>query len=300
MLENDSRLPNAFILGAAKAGTTTLYNQLKSHPAVFLSFDKEPRFFSHDRYYSRGFEWYLKTHFEGSSVYPIRGEATPHYLYWAEKVSPRLKAIEAGKRLKLIVILRNPIDRAYSWYWNMVMEDKEDLPFWDALQNESSRLNDHRQELEFAGSMQYGYLRGSCYASQIQHFLANFKKDQFHFILFEDLVKDQERVIEDLLSFLDIEYCLPVEPRKSNPSRAPRSRLIQSAVRKQFPLKELIKPILPYRFRYRIKEWLLRINLASYEYPPMEERARSYLRERLAEEITALSAITGNDLEDWA
>jgi hypothetical protein len=136
-------IPNMFILGAAKAGTTTLYNLLKQHPQVFLSFDKEPMFFSRDDYYSRGIEWYIDTFFKNSGEFTIRSEATPHYLYWAKKVSARIHAVYASQPIKFLVILRNPIQRAYSWYWNMVSEGRESLSFLDALLAEERRIREN-------------------------------------------------------------------------------------------------------------------------------------------------------------
>jgi Sulfotransferase family len=73
-------MPNLFIIGAAKAGTTALYDYLAQHPQVFLSPDKEPMYFSRDEYYARGPDWYEHLYFRGAENYPVRAEAPPHYL----------------------------------------------------------------------------------------------------------------------------------------------------------------------------------------------------------------------------
>jgi hypothetical protein len=292
-------LPNTFILGAAKAGTTTLYDLLKQHPQVFLSFDKEPMFFSHEEHFSRGVEWYIRTFFTNSSAYRIRGEATPHYLYWAKKVSPRIRITYNTRPLKFIIILRNPIERAYSWYWNMVADGRENLSFWDALQAEDKRISNDRAKLEYDGSMQYGYFRGGCYASQIQAFLENFQKDRFHFLLQEDLIQGSQNAFRKLLDFLELEKILEAGPNISNPAVEPRSRSLQYLLRNSSRFKDLIKPFIPYPIRYKIKSMLLKNNLKRFKYPEMEEQAYSYLKEKFASEIKSLSDIIERDLTHW-
>ena len=110
-------LPNFLIIGAAKSGTTALYDLLKQHPQVYLPFDKEPLFFSRDDYFAQGAEWYAERYFKEGESFRARGEATPHYLYWAEKVAPRIARTFGGRPPKFIAIFRDPVQRAYSWYW---------------------------------------------------------------------------------------------------------------------------------------------------------------------------------------
>jgi hypothetical protein len=292
-------LPNTFILGAAKAGTTTLYDLLKQHPQVFLSFDKEPMFFSREDYFSRSVEWYINTFFTNSSGYHIRGEATPHYLYWAKKVSPRIRITYNTRSLKFIIILRNPIERAYSWYWNMVADGRENLSFWDALQAEDKRISNNWEKLEYYGSMQYGYFRGGCYASQIQVFLEDFQKNHFHFLLQEDLIQDPKKALRKLLDFLELENTLEAAPNISNPAVEPRSRSLQYMIRNSSRFKDIIKPFIPYPIRHKIKSMLLKNNLKRFNYPKMEERAYTYLKEKFNPEIKSLSDIIERDLAHW-
>src|SRR3712207_4809254 len=106
-------MPNLFIVGAAKAGTTALYDYLAQHPEVFLSRVKEPMFFSREDYYARGLDWYEAEYFGGAEDYPVRAEATPHYLYWSEKVAPRIKEVYGERPVKFIASFRDPVSRAY-------------------------------------------------------------------------------------------------------------------------------------------------------------------------------------------
>ena len=295
----EGRLPNTLIIGAAKAGTTTVYDLLKQHPEVFVSFDKEPRFFSHDDYFRRGVDWYTDTYFKKSANYSIRCEATPHYLYWADKVSPRIKQVCQTERVKFIVILRNPIERAYSWYWNMIFDGRETLSFMDALLAEDSRIKDNFDRLRFAGSMQYGYFHGGCYASQIQRFLEDYTEDKFQFLFLEDLKGNQGKTGLELEQFLGIDTAVKLEPRISNPSTKPRNRIIHSLIRNQFRIKNVLKRYLPPRLRYAIKSTILNNNLDSFSYPKMDVEPVGYLKEKFLPEITSLSAILNRDLSHW-
>ena len=184
---NFTKLPNFFLIGAAKAGTTSLYDILKQHPQVYLPFQKEPMFFSNDNNFNRGMEWYSHTFFQQAAGYPARGEATPHYLYWSDKVAPRIRQIYEMNEIKFVVILRDPVKRAYSWYWNMVKEGMEELTFELAIKEEDHRLKDNQNTLQKTGAMTYGYIKGGCYSTALQPFLDNFPRQDFIFILQEDL-----------------------------------------------------------------------------------------------------------------
>ncbi len=292
--------PNFYILGAAKAGTTTLYDLLKQHPEVFLSFDKEPMFFSRDDYYSRGLDWYLKTFYSHSEKFMVRGEASPHYLYWADKVSPRLARYYEQKNVKFIVILRNPITRAYSWYWNMVADRREDLPFMDALKMENQRIKEKREELEFYGSMQYGYLWGGSYATQIQSFLRFFSREQFLFLLQDDLKRDWEDVVLQICRFLGVSLEFDVLPRRSNAAGLPRSRKMQEIIRTPSGFKNILKLLIPNQLRYQAKTFLLKTNKKKIHYPEMSKPAYEFLVQYYQQEIMELSAILDRDLSFWS
>ena len=85
-----SKLPNFFIIGAPKAGTTSLFNILETHPQVYGSSVKETGFFSKDDRYNKGLIWYQETFFQESQGFPVRMEATPTYLTWSEKTAHRI------------------------------------------------------------------------------------------------------------------------------------------------------------------------------------------------------------------
>ena len=106
-------LPNFMCLGAAKSGKTTLYDILKQHPDIYLPSFKEPHFFDIHDNYNNGIDWYMKNYYSKSNFKAI-GDFTPSYFF--EKEAPKRIYDALSKDIKFIVILRHPVDRAYSHY----------------------------------------------------------------------------------------------------------------------------------------------------------------------------------------
>jgi hypothetical protein len=301
-LPNFDRMPNLFIIGAAKAGTTALYDYLTQHPQVFLSQVKEPEFFSREDYYARGLDWYQDWYFEGAEDYPVRAEATPHYLYWSEKVAPRIKEAYRERPVKFVVSFRDPVSRAYSLYWNMVREGEEDLDFDEALRVEERRLKQNRYELYQLGSMAYGYSAGSRYASLLQPYLKLFSLKSFFFVFQDDLKSRVNETCEEIFEFLGIESSIQIKPSNSNPAAMPRSRLLHKTLRRRPLFKEFIKPFIPIRVRRArrsLKSKLMDANLKETPYVPLHPQLAHELRLSYRTEIEKLEKIIGRELSSW-
>ena len=298
-MTNFGKLPNFFIIGAAKSGTTTLYDLLRQHPQVYLPRIKEPMFFNREEHFARGVEWYEEMFFKGAERYPARGEATPHYLYWSGKVAPRIKELYGDRDVKFIVSFRDPVKRAYSWYWNMVREGREDLAFAEAISAEGERLATHRRSLDEQGSMVYGHFEGGRYAGQLRPFLELFPKENFLFLLQEDLNKDPYAVASEAFAFLGVDSSVRVRQANSNLATMPRMRAVHRLLRERSAAKELIKPLIPLPVRSRIVSGVMRLNLKRTSYPPMDKSSESDLRRRYREEVQQLQKIVGRDLSHW-
>jgi hypothetical protein len=298
-LPNFDRMPNLFIIGAAKAGTTALYDYLAQHPQVFLSRVKEPMFFSRDEYYARGLDWYEEFYFRGADEYPVRAEATPHYLYWSEKVAPRIKDVYGERPVKFLVSFRDPVSRAYSWYWNMVREGREELNFDEALRVEEYRLEQNHSELYQLGSMVYGYSAGSRYASLLQPYLELFSAEDFFFVFQDDLKSSVNETCANIFEFLGVRSSIQINSSNSNPAAMPRSRLLHKTLRQRSLLKESIKPLMPGRVRRRLKSRVMQANLKETPYAPLDPQLAHQLRMSYRTEIEKLESITGRDLSSW-
>lgn len=295
----DIKKPDFFILGAAKAGTTTLYGFLSLHPKIFFSYIKETLFFSKDEYYQKGIDWYLKTFFADGTKDALWGEATPHYLYWAEKVAPRIKKTYPHEEPKLIIILRDPVSRAYSFYWNMVREGMEHLDFSQAIKHSNENLKANRDELFYSGVMNYGYLRGSKYLDQIECYFEYFNKDNFYFLLQEDLYDIRGQSIEGLFTFLsipplDIEF-IP----KANKSSISKNKKIHGLLNSTSTIKDIIKNILPLKARYRFRNKINSVNSEKFDYPEMEHDVKQSLKRYFLQDIEKLEEVIQRDLSSW-
>jgi hypothetical protein len=295
-----SKLPNLFILGVAKSGTTTLADALRQHPEVFITPTKEPTFFSSDINYARGMDWYLRTFFPAADNFRYRGEASPSYIYFADKAARRMRADLGAQDLRFMVILRNPVDRAYSHYWHNVHRwRQENLSFEQALQAEETRLRQGDKELNDLGRIRYAYFAAGLYARQLQAFWKYFPREDCLLLLYEDLHPDSYPLaMQRVQEFLGLRP-IPVKYVHSNPSYRARSRRFDRIVRGPSMAKNLVKRTLSVLERGRIKTALLRWNAEKTQYPPMAVSTRQRLQERYDPAITEFESIIGRDLSAW-
>ena len=185
-------------IGAQKSGTTLLYEHLKNIDGIFLPERKELHFFDNVLNYNRGLNYYYDF-FKEAREEQIKGEVTPAYLFFDE-VPRRIKKTLDSDRIKFIVILRNPVDRAYSQY-NMShsLQGHEKMSFEHALIYENYRLH------EYSDYVNYTYLSRGFYTKQILNYFKYFKRDQFKFILFEEFNDNQKNKIYEIVEFLGLE-----------------------------------------------------------------------------------------------
>ena len=296
-MRNNS-LPNFFIIGAAKAGTTTLYNTLNQHHQVYFPFQKEPSFFCDDEYYNKGVDWYLNTFYTNTRLKDARGDATPRYLYWGEKVVPRISSLYGDHLPRIIVIFRDPVALVHSYYWQSVRNGRESLSLREALNAEESRVAENYSVLQHRGRTTHLYSRIGFYASQLQPYLQLFPSENFLFLLTEDL-KNFPLLIEKLESFLHLEHAEWTKPVFSNPARLPRSHALHQWLMQTSTIKELAKKFLPLSFRHRLKISAINWNLKSLDIPPLDPDIARHLRRHYASDIRKLEEIIQRDLSAW-
>jgi hypothetical protein len=290
-------LPNFFILGSAKCGTTSLYHLLRAHPEVFLPVVKEPEFFSNDLHFSAGIDAYSRTHFRGAESRAARGDATPHYIAF-EKVARRIKDLIPEEGHRFILILRDPVERAYSLYWNLVYEGHETLDFEEALEREDERSRD--PELDRMGLVRFRYFSSGLYGAQLEAYLRYFSRERFLILLQEDLRRDPKAVIQRICGFLGIspDYELPEEVG-GNPAGRARSKRLHGFLRNSHWIKEPLKALIPHELKHRILQRLFEWNKRAEAYPPLEPRVADALRERYREDLNLLMELSGLELSHW-
>ena len=198
-------LPNFFILGAQKAGTTSLAKYCEMHPEIFFATPRETSFFTHPHLYSKGVASLEANFFAGWDGETAVGEKTPEYL--ADASVPALMRDMLGDHLKFIVCLRSPAARANSGYRQNLMLLREDESFERALALEENRI-----AAGPAHRLTFGYRERGLYARQIRNFQQSFP----HFVTtslfldFQDLVTRPNMVLSQICEFLGVDF-MPAE-----------------------------------------------------------------------------------------
>lgn len=208
-------LPDFLIIGTAKSGTTTLYGWLNEHPFVAPAAQKEIHFFDYEYY--RGLDWYrsnfpeerTRRTFEQEHGRPfLTGEASPTYI--AHEWAPS-RIAKVLPKAKLIVALRNPIDRAYSQFQMSRREDEEPLEsFAEAVAAEEGRLRGECDRLRRDPRYNswpigcWGYLLRSRYAEQVERWFKLFPREQFLFVKSDELESHPQNTLDEVYGFLDL------------------------------------------------------------------------------------------------
>ncbi len=186
-------------VGAQKAGTTSLHNILKQHSEIFLPKKKEIPFFHDEDKFQKGIDWWLKENYHNVKHEKAIGVINPEYLFFPKACERIYKHL--GPDIKIIIILRNPVERAYSHYMMNIRRGIENLSFEDALSEEKNRitLSDYKKN--------YSYISRSLYSDQIKRFLKTFQKENFLFLSFEnDIIENRDLTLKKIEDFLEINH----------------------------------------------------------------------------------------------
>jgi hypothetical protein len=202
-------LPDFVIIGTMKGGTTSLYKYLTQHPHILSARKKEVHFFDKSYQFNRGIRWY-KSYFslqKLASEQLITGEASPSYMFYPQ-VPYRL--FNVLPHVKLIAILRNPVDRAYSHYQRNVFRGYETLSFEDAIAQEEQRLEGEKDKIianpnyESRVYRLYSYLARGRYIEQLESWFQYFTSHQLLIIKSEDLFTHPSQQLNKVFDFLEI------------------------------------------------------------------------------------------------
>ncbi|MCV0410556.1 sulfotransferase [Nitrosopumilus sp.] len=222
-------LPDFIIIGTARSGTTSLYYNICQHPCVLPAAYDELGFF--DSNFHLGLNWYRslfptlfsKWIVKHNKKFAITGEDTPFYI-WSPTVAKRILKILPN--VKLIVLFRNPIDRAYSNYHLGVRAGSENLSFEDAIQVELNRLNnkiESENELEKYTTPR-SYIVKGLYANQLKIWLELFNNEQLFIISTEDFESKPQETLDKIFDFLQIPKNHVVNPEKHKVASYPKMK----------------------------------------------------------------------------
>jgi hypothetical protein len=270
-------LPTFLIIGAAKAGTTSLYHYMRQHPDIYMSPVKEPAYFAAT---SGGADW-IRTRqdyehlFDGATTQRARGEASPQYLN--DRAAPeRIAADLSGVRL--IVSLRNPVDRAYSSYLGRLAAGAERRPVDEAMRRGTY------------------YFDSSLYHAPLAGYFARFDRTRIKVLLFDDLVADTGGTLQQVCDFLNVERGFRFDTSVHHGSAvAPRSPAVSAAF---WTLTHAIRRHLPERLRDtglagRAQHLLVR------PPDPLPDAIRRQLQENFRDDILRTETLIERSLAAW-
>ena len=292
--------PNFIVIGAMKAATTSLYNYIKQHPDIFMTKVKEPMFFNN---FNQNTDFKVLANkskkvnslldyfsmFSSVKNESAIGEASPAYIY--NENAPHLIK-EHLPDVKIMAILRQPIDRAYSNFLHTKRADRENVnSFEHAIKIEKERISDNWSPL-------YHYIQKGFYSVQLKRYYNLFPKENIKVYLFEDVVKNPKETLKDIFKFLNVDENIEIDvSKKSNVSGTPKGIL-------GFILKKMrYYNLMP---KFAISDYLptFMVNLLFKSVYKNTEKLDTVLRKELTdkyyrEEILKLEKLIDRDLSNW-
>ena len=300
----NNKLPNFLIVGAAKCGTSSLHNYLNQHPDVFMpTFTpeglkvKEPRFLIKEKLQQRlskgiwNYEDY-KLLFDGVTNETAIGESTVLYLYYHNEAIKNIKKY-LGEDVKIIIMLRNPIDRAYSAYSFASRTLQENQTFKEALTNARSRF-----ENDETLSPMILYKELGLYFEMVKDYMKSFK--DVHIILYDDFILQTDLEVSKVFDFLNIfnSHNINTSDIINSGGRKWNSKFIKKLLMQDGGLKNILKIILPKKIRLVIKSRMI-ISFTS-KADAINKSIKKELLDYYHEDIHLLEKLINKDLSKWS
>lgn len=300
--------PNFIIPGAGKSGTSSVAAYLNQHPDIFISKNKEPTFFAYaeappifnspDKFHEQIIcdQGQYNALFSNAEKFKAIGEASTYYLAIPDQTIENIKRLVPNSELiKIILILRNPIERAFSNYTMFVMNGWEDLSFRDAISDEVVNYR-----LTNGWSPSYDYLGEGMYSEKVRAYLDVFQ--DVHVCLYDDLQEDPIGLLTDIFTFLGVDNSfVPDISLQLNASGQIKSKLMQRILGTDNLIRKLAKSVLMLmtteQQRATIKERLRNANIKRRRISPEDY---AYLLNYYQADIDKLAALIHRDLSDWS
>jgi hypothetical protein len=295
--------PNLFLVGAAKAGTTSLYAYLSQHPDILFSSRKEPYYFSypyltfpHEGPGDRQAVKCISNLSEYEALFDkwngekVVGEASVDYLYYKQAA---IDIKDYAPEAKILITLRNPADRAFSAYKHLRRDTREELSFEESLALEEIRIRDNYSFIWHFKAM-------GLYFDQVKMYYEIFGKDRVKIIVLEELLQKPQHIMHEVLEFLEVDPDYPMLLHKrynvSNPPMVKWLNRFMFTGDSSLSFLKKFKGMLPRTVRKRIKELVKNKNAKTIH---MKASTRNDLMDYYAEDINRLSLLMGKDLTIW-
>lgn len=288
-----------FIIGAQKSATTSLYNYLSEHPEIYMPEVKENHFFVEDRVYNQGVQHFHRF-YQTYAAQKVVGGAFVHMLTSQE--APE-RVYNYNKDAKLIVMLRNPVDRAYSAYHFAIKNGWESskIKFFDAV-----KLQDERLKGNLTEQTDLAYVNSGMYAKHLSNWLKWFTKDKFLILFDSDFIADSQGQMKKVFNFLGVDESVIVNTNNAyNRSGDVRLKTLHRFLRnKESRFRRNVGKVLPFGiksfYRRQILPTLDKYNKTEKKYTPLSFEERQSLFAYFEEDLKSLSDIIGvNVYELW-
>ncbi len=294
-------LPDFIIPGAAKSGTTTLYKILSQHPGIFFpAARKEPFYFSFgdtqpaytDNDFCQNLIWRKDDYLELYAHVPankMAGDGSTSYLYTASSTISNMRELYGDRlaQVKVVIILRNPVERAFSHYTYLIRNGLENRSFQEAISPNGIETWKNKR-------WGFDYIKYGMYYEQVKLFMETFNHCKI--VLTGDLKRSE--TIEDILSFLGVSLLQLKSDIKANPSGIPKSRMLVNLMRTNPFLKKLVS-LLPEQMKHTALDHRDRIMSKMLVKNPIPENEKAYLLHVYREDIQNLASLIKRDLEKW-
>ena len=294
--------PNFLIVGAARSGTSSLYEYMKQHPEVYFSENKEPMFFS---FYQQNVDFKgpgdnlelnrksvtdpeaYKALFRDARQAKAIGEASANYLY-SRTAADNIKRFIPD--VKIIAVLRNPVERAYSSYLYTLRDGREPLSsFEEALAQEDERIQDHWEHI-------WHYRRMGFYHEQLSYYYQQFPADNILVILQEDLKSDTAGVLRTVFEFLEVDAGFtPDFSVEYNQGGKPKNAWLNSVLTRPMRIKQWLRPLLPRK----LLDAYIHLKHKNLDKPELLPETRQSLRNAYRTDIQQLEQLIHRDLSHW-
>lgn len=286
-------LPNFICPGAQKSATTTLHDILIQHPEIYLPSKKETHFFDIDKKFKKGIDFYLNQYYSDVENEKIVGDITPGYMFFENSLERIVETL--GEDIKILFMLRNPIERAYSHYWMSYRRTYENKSFEKGIELEKERI-----KKDYFNRSHFSYIERGFYAKQIKRFLKVFPKKNMKFIIFNEFINNKSSSIEEILYFLNLDTKVPLElDKKSNSAFLPRFKKITSFLKNPPYVVKMISKIFSDKTKKKIINIINEKNKQNFKKPKMKTVTRNKLIEIYYEDMKELENITNKDLSFW-
>jgi hypothetical protein len=292
--------PNFIIAGVARCGTTSLYHYLRQHPQIGFPKIKEPKYFSsihldlpHKGPGDNTVDAKLITDeskyfelFDSLENFKAIGEASSDYFYYNENTIPAIK--EKLGDVKIILCFRNPIERSYSAYNNLVRDGREELSFDKAIDEEENRISQNWDWM-------WAYKAGGLYTEGLKAFLANFS--QVKVVFSDELDENPQKVLVSIFEFLEVDKIQSVdsETRYSH-SGKPKNAFIGALTNRN---NKIIYGLREFALKTIPRKYLEKVASKMFAKDQIDPQTRQKLQEYFKEDINELEKITQTNLKNW-